>query len=81
MAKRSVTFRFSEETLRLLGAVAVAEGRTRTQVLEELVRGAGGGLGFPSTEPDQKRAVRKPAGPDRDKLAAFAQQNMGRGKR
>lgn len=86
MAKRSVTFRFSEHTLTLLGSVAEAEGRTRTQVLEGLIQEAEARIGQDTAQLDRlrarERAIRQPsAGPDRDKLAAFAQQNMGRGKR
>ena len=86
MTKKSVTFRFSEHTLGLLGSVSEAEGRTRTQVLEGLIQEAEARLGQETAQLDrlraQGRSIRKPSsGPDRDKLAAFAQQNMGRGKR
>lgn len=40
MPKRSVTFRFSEETLQHLAMVAEARGTTRTQALEMLIMAA-----------------------------------------
>ena len=80
MAKRTVGFRFSEETLEALGRIAAERGLTRTAMLDKLICDeactlhprfdeVGGG----QPRPKQSSGVADPA-----RLEAFAKQMTGK---
>ena len=87
MPKKSVTFRLREDVLDRLAEVSERSGLTRTAIIEGLIMGK-----TSESDAEQRLVIEKVverslpvssnrSKPDRDKLAAFAQQNMAKGKK